>query len=182
MKRVICDGMKALITLILVLLAGTAYGQSNLPACQGNDVSKWSNCVGNRIFSDGDKSVGEYKDGKLNGQAIKYLFNRSMAESGIYKDDILVSLEHIDPKLLAVCPVSGKAKCDDCPEPKNINIDSEYKDMCREIYFIEVDNFKIINKHSQIEDGANVHDAMAPWQKKKSPKNFNYSDVFIFKK
>ena len=174
--------MKTLYTFIFVLLAGTAYGQSNLPACQGSDTTMWSNCVGNRIFSNGDKSVGEYKDGKLNGRAIKYLFNGSMAESGIYKDDILVSSEHIDPKLLAVCPVIDKAKCDDCPQPKDINIDSEYKDMCREIYLIEVDTFKNIKKNSQIEDGLNAHDAMAPWQKKKSPQNFNYDDVFIFKK
>ena len=142
--------MKTPYTFIFVLLAGTAYGQSNLPACEGGDISTWSNCVGNRVFSNGDKSVGEYKDGKLNGQAIKYLFNGSIAESGIYKDYILVSSEHIDPKLLAVCPVRAKAKCDDCPEPKNIYIGSEYKDMCREIYLIEVDTFKNTKKHSQI--------------------------------
>ena len=34
--------MKAFYTSILVLLASTAYGQSNLPACQGRDISKWS--------------------------------------------------------------------------------------------------------------------------------------------
>ena len=38
--------MKTFYTLILFLLAGTAYGQSNLPACKGSDVARWSNCVG----------------------------------------------------------------------------------------------------------------------------------------
>jgi hypothetical protein len=56
--------MKAIYTLIFVLLAGTAYGQSNLPACQGNDVSKWSNCIGQETINDRH----QYKDEFLNGQ------------------------------------------------------------------------------------------------------------------
>jgi hypothetical protein len=59
--------MKTLYALILVLLAGTAYGQSNLPACQGSDASKWSHCFGNWTTSNGYKYVGEWKDGKPNG-------------------------------------------------------------------------------------------------------------------
>ena len=47
--------MKSLYTLILVLLAGTAYGQSNLPACQGSAVSSWSNCSGEETQSDQEK-------------------------------------------------------------------------------------------------------------------------------
>jgi hypothetical protein len=52
--------MKAFYTLILVLLAGTAYGQSNLPACQGNDVSKWSNCIGEETINDRHQYKGEF--------------------------------------------------------------------------------------------------------------------------
>ena len=44
------------------------FAQSNLPACQGSDVSKWSNCVGNYNFTNGSIYVGEFKDGKYNGQ------------------------------------------------------------------------------------------------------------------
>ena len=65
--------MKAFYALILVLLASTAYGQSNLPACQGSDASKWSNCFGSWTASDCDKYVGEWKDGKFNGQGV-YIF------------------------------------------------------------------------------------------------------------
>ena len=50
------------------LLSGTAFGQSNLPACQGRDISKWSNCVGSTTNSNGDKFVAEFKYGKFNGQ------------------------------------------------------------------------------------------------------------------
>jgi hypothetical protein len=56
--------MKAICTLIFVLLAGTAYGQSNLPACQGNDISMWSNCTGEKNI----KGRHQYKGEFLNGQ------------------------------------------------------------------------------------------------------------------
>ena len=78
--------MKAFYTLILVLLAGTAYGQNNLPACQGSDVRKWSNCFGSWTASNGDKYVGEYKDGKRHGQGT-YTFANGDKYVGEYKDD-----------------------------------------------------------------------------------------------
>jgi hypothetical protein len=62
--------MKSIYTLILVLIASTVYGQSNLPACQGGDTIKWSNCFGTQIFPSGAKYVGEWKEGKVHGQGI----------------------------------------------------------------------------------------------------------------
>ena len=62
--------MKAFYALILVLLALTAYGQSNLPACQGSDTARWDNCFGTIKFSGGAEYVGEFKEGKLHGQGI----------------------------------------------------------------------------------------------------------------
>ena len=56
--------MKAFYTLILVVLAGTAYGQNNLPACQGNDVSKWSNCTGKETINDRHQYKGEFLNGR----------------------------------------------------------------------------------------------------------------------
>ena len=64
--------MKTFYTLILVLLAGTAYGQSKLPACQGSGTAKWNNCFGSWTPSNGDKYVGEFKDGNYNGQGTYY--------------------------------------------------------------------------------------------------------------
>ena len=61
--------MKYLLRLVVVILmVGSAYAQSYLRACQGSDTSRWSNCVGTVTFASGDKYVGEYKDGKRNGQ------------------------------------------------------------------------------------------------------------------
>ena len=78
--------MKAFFTLFLVLLAGTTYGQSNLPACQGSDPTRWSNCFGSLTYSNGDKYVGEFKDGKRNGQGT-FLFPSGDKYVGEYKDD-----------------------------------------------------------------------------------------------
>ena len=83
--------MKAFYTLFFVLLAGTAYGQSNLPACQGSDATRWSNCFGIWTHSDGDKYVGEWKDGKQSGQGIFYFLADNKFKGDFYvgefKDD-----------------------------------------------------------------------------------------------
>ena len=78
--------MKTLYALILSLLAGTAFGQSNLPACQGSDTNRWSNCFGSWTFSNGDKYVGEHKDSKKHGQGT-YTFANGNKYVGEYKDD-----------------------------------------------------------------------------------------------
>ena len=62
----------ALLSLAFVL-SGTAFGQSNLPGCTGSDATKWSNCFGSYTASNGDKYVGEFKDGNYNGQGT-YLY------------------------------------------------------------------------------------------------------------
>ena len=59
--------MKAICTLIFVLLAGTAYGQNNLPAFQGNDVSKWSNCIGEETINGSHQYKGEFLNGQRHG-------------------------------------------------------------------------------------------------------------------
>ena len=102
----------ALLSLTFVL-SGTAFGQSNLPACTGSDTTKWSNCSGEETQSGqfqykgaflngkrhgfgvmdvlhpdfkGDKYVGEYKDGKYNGQGT-YTAANGNKYVGEYKDD-----------------------------------------------------------------------------------------------
>jgi hypothetical protein len=56
------------IALIIALVATTVSAQSNLPACSGTDVSRWSNCFGSRTNDQGNQYVGEFKDGKPHGQ------------------------------------------------------------------------------------------------------------------
>jgi len=62
------------------------FAQSNLPACQGSDMLIWNNCLGTYTFASGEKYVGEFKDGKRNGQ-----FTTTFASGdkyvGEYKDD-----------------------------------------------------------------------------------------------
>ena len=62
------------------------FAQSNLPACQGNVASRWSNCVGNYIYPSGDNYVGEFKDGKYNGQGT-YTFPDGEKYVGEFKDN-----------------------------------------------------------------------------------------------
>ena len=52
---------------------------------------------GTYTFASGNKYIGEFKDGFRNGQGILYSVNGSIKESGIYKDDKLVTSQYIDP-------------------------------------------------------------------------------------
>ena len=58
---------------LLFLLICSSYAQSNLPACQGSDVSKWTNCFGTETFTESSKYVGDFKNGKSNGIQIQGL-------------------------------------------------------------------------------------------------------------
>ena len=59
--------MKSLLRyLAFALMVGGACAQSNLPACPSFGV--FNNCFGTLEAPNGDKYVGEFKDGKRNGQ------------------------------------------------------------------------------------------------------------------
>jgi hypothetical protein len=55
------------------------------------------NGQGTYTYASGVMEVGEFITEKLNGRAIKYNANGSIKESGIYKDDVLVKSQYIDP-------------------------------------------------------------------------------------
>ena len=38
-----------------------------LPLCEGTSVSSWTDCIGTLTLPDGDKYVGDFKDGEFNG-------------------------------------------------------------------------------------------------------------------
>ena len=61
--------------LAFVLLVAGANAQSDLPQCQENDISKWSNCFGTQEDSVGNKYVGEFKDGYRSGQGTYFYVN-----------------------------------------------------------------------------------------------------------
>lgn len=64
--------MKFLYAVILVLIAETACGESNLPACQGSDATKWTNCYGNLTltYPISFTYLGEFKDGMRSGYGV----------------------------------------------------------------------------------------------------------------
>lgn len=65
--------------------------QSNLPACVGHDVSKWSNCAATQILSNGHKYIGGFQRGRFNGQGAYYSPNGIVISEGLWVDDKLVS-------------------------------------------------------------------------------------------
>ena len=73
--------------LAIALMVGNAYAQSNLPDCQGSDTTKWSNCTGTKTYPNDDKYVGDFKDGKLHGQAT-VTFASGNKYVGEYKDGL----------------------------------------------------------------------------------------------
>ena len=76
---------KLLLFVIGTMLAFGAYGQSDLPTCQGSDTTKWRNCFGTYTNVHGTEYVGEYKDGKENGQGA-FTFARGSKYVGAVKD------------------------------------------------------------------------------------------------
>ena len=80
--------MKILCRFLLLSLFGwgSVFAQSTLPGCRGVDISRWSNCVGTKTFASGHKYVGEWKDGKQNGQGTLTTANGDKYV-GEWKDD-----------------------------------------------------------------------------------------------
>ena len=77
--------MKNLLHLLLLVIIGNLYAQSNLPNCQGGDVSKWTNCYGSTTFTNGDLYVGDFKSGKYHGYGT-YTFVSGAKYVGEYRD------------------------------------------------------------------------------------------------
>ena len=104
--------------LAFVLMVGSAYAQSSLPACQGRDASRWTNCFGTQLvkngvyvgeyqngyyngqgaftFSDGSKYAGEFRNGNLNGRGISTGSDGKVSLSGNWRDGILIQPFSID--------------------------------------------------------------------------------------
>ena len=82
--------MKSICTLILILLVGAAYGQSNLPACQGSDVSSWSNCSGEETQSDHHQYMGEFLNGRRHGYGLYFSAAEGLYYETTFKFDELV--------------------------------------------------------------------------------------------
>jgi hypothetical protein len=71
--------------LVMVFLP-EAFGQSRLEPCPSNPDAFWTDCVGTRIFPNGNKYVGEYRNGKRNGQ-FTVTYSNGSTYVGEFRDD-----------------------------------------------------------------------------------------------
>jgi len=88
--------IKILFFLLALLSTGTAFSQSNLPACHGTKSSTWNNCLGVFNYFYGAKDVIEYQNGMRNGQGIEYDKNGSVLNSGTWRNNQQVSSHSVD--------------------------------------------------------------------------------------
>ena len=72
--------------IFLVLLMVSACSEQNrISECRGPNSSNWTDCFGTYAWSDGDKYVGEWKNGKQHGQGT-YTWASGDKYVGEYKD------------------------------------------------------------------------------------------------
>lgn len=71
--------------LAFVLMVGSTYAQSNLPACLGRDTASWNNCLGTEIYPAGSKYVGEFINGKPHGHGT-FLASNGTISAGIWSE------------------------------------------------------------------------------------------------
>ena len=62
--------MKAFYTLILMFLACSAFAQSKLPTCKGDDYEQWNSCTGTIENDDGSAYKGDFANGQINGYGL----------------------------------------------------------------------------------------------------------------
>ncbi len=60
--------MKKLILIIIFISSSYALAESQLPNCQGDDVTKFNKCFAEVSYNNGDIYAGQFKDGKRHGQ------------------------------------------------------------------------------------------------------------------
>ena len=80
--------MKAFYTLILTLLACSAFAQSKLPPCEGDDYEQWSSCTGTIENDDGSAYEGDFADGQINGYGLLTLLTGEKV-LGKFKNSVL---------------------------------------------------------------------------------------------
>ena len=70
-------------SLIIIILLISKTMASSLPDCSSD--KEWHNCFGTYTFADGEKYVGEFKDGEFHGQGT-YTFTDGENYVGGFKD------------------------------------------------------------------------------------------------
>ncbi len=75
--------MKKLLFILCLITSSILFAQSNLPPCNGNFSGP---CFGTYEYPSGDKYLGQYRDGKRNGQGT-FTFANGEKYLGQWKDD-----------------------------------------------------------------------------------------------
>ncbi len=69
---------------------------SELSPCPDAPTSNWSNCFGTYTYTNGDKYVGEYKDGNLHGQGV-YTYADGKVVEGIWGNGEFIDAKKANP-------------------------------------------------------------------------------------
>ena len=115
--------LTAILCLTLAVLLGSAGESFALPACPSDQNQNKHDCFGTSTFANGNKYVGEFRDGDFNGQGTftfangnKYVgefrndnFNGQgtktyadgKIEEGIWKDDKFQYAQKVTPPVIA---------------------------------------------------------------------------------
>jgi hypothetical protein len=94
-----------------------AWAQSSLPPCPSSGYKH--NCLGLSVNSDGTQFVGEFQNGKRDGQGIQYQSDSLVAISGIWRSDRLTLSYPLNPRDF---PFNASARKDDEAGQKLANL------------------------------------------------------------
>ena len=146
--------MKNLYKLILALLVGTAYGQSNLPACPIDSSKYWDKCYGTYIgtsdkvrytgefssnhlngkgsviYPDNRRYEGEFKYGKFHGKGTFYNPDGSIYRIGNWQENMFTDEKNLDKEVVKTyTPIEHN---NNIPESTSLEV---AKNKCEEIGF-----------------------------------------------
>ena len=88
MKKIILSSF------LFFFISSFSYSQSLLPKCIGNDRSNFNNCYGEYTLFGGSKYIGEWKNGKKNGEGTNKFSDGKLIKE-IWSDGTLVRSKEI---------------------------------------------------------------------------------------
>ena len=125
-----------LVTLLLSMFGSLA--QTQLPACKGTDSARWTSCIGTETYLNGNKYLGEWRDGKFyggtkyegewsngmrNGRGKLYSSNGSIIYEGMWVNGTFIGAEKLNTQpnlsatiesILPLCQGSDSTRWTNC--------------------------------------------------------------------
>ena len=80
----------------LMLCASVNAQKSRLPPCPEGQSTVWNKCFGKHTAPNGDVYIGEFKNGKYDGQGTIYAGNGSVYQMGIWVDGKFVHVSNVE--------------------------------------------------------------------------------------